>query len=208
MIVDTREPPRFRHLPGAIVKEMIIADFVIGEIGIERKTLSDFIQSVKGGKMFNQINDLCANFDRSMLLMEVDAGRLTTTDRVILLGALARIAADYKELDIICLPIQIPADKFLLKLEEKVGASSDEHHYSFRRVVGNPAVYSLAAFKSISPTLAKRLLERFGSVFNVANASLDELKEVEGIGEGRALALYNGFRAVDNTWDIVKSVEG
>ena len=208
MIVDTREPPRFRHLPGVIVKEMIIADFVVGEIGIERKTLSDFIQSVKGGKMFNQLNDLCANFKRAMLLMEVDMGILTKTDKVILLGALARIAADYKELNVVCLPIQIPADKFLLKLEEKVNTSSDEHHYSFRRVVGNPAVYSLVAFKGISPTLAKRLLEKFGSVFNVANASLDELKEIEGIGEGRALALYSGFRAVDNTWDVAKTVEG
>lgn len=208
MIVDSREPPRFRNLPGVTVKEMIIADFVVGEIGIERKTLSDFIQSVKGGKMFNQINDLCSNFDRAMLLMEVDAGRLTTTDRVILLGALARIAADYKDLDVICLPIQISADKFLLKLEEKLGTSRDDRHYSFRRVVGNPAVYSLAAFKSISPTLAKRLLERFGSVLNVANASLDDLKETEGIGEKRAIALYNGFREVDNTWDTVKSVEG
>jgi excinuclease ABC subunit C len=49
----------------------------------------------------------------------------------------------------------------------------------------------LATVPGVSPVLANRLLTRFGSIAGVAQASESDLREVEGIGEVRALALRN-----------------
>ena len=46
--------------------------------------------------------------------------------------------------------------------------------------------YIVSAFPGVGPTLAKPLLEMFGSVRNVVNACPDALKSVEKIGEKRA----------------------
>jgi len=42
----------------------------------------------------------------------------------------------------------------------------------------------------IGPTLARKLLERFKTLRNIANASKHELLSVEGIGEKRAEEIY------------------
>lgn len=42
----------------------------------------------------------------------------------------------------------------------------------------------------VGPTLGERLLRKFGSLRNIANASIAELMTVEGIGENRAKELY------------------
>ena len=40
---------------------------------------------------------------------------------------------------------------------------------------------------NVSAVLAKRLLEHFGSIKDIANASEEELRQVEGIGKNIAL---------------------
>ncbi|MEA3254773.1 MAG: helix-hairpin-helix domain-containing protein, partial [Candidatus Altiarchaeota archaeon] len=46
--------------------------------------------------------------------------------------------------------------------------------------------YVVESLPNVSAVLAKRLLDRFGSVYDVMNASKKELMGVEGIGEGKA----------------------
>jgi DNA excision repair protein ERCC-4 len=43
-------------------------------------------------------------------------------------------------------------------------------------------LYILQGLPKVGPTVAKRLLDRFGSVSNVMNACVEDLMEVEGIG--------------------------
>jgi ERCC4-type nuclease len=44
----------------------------------------------------------------------------------------------------------------------------------------------IESLPNVSSVLARRLLERFGSVEGVIHASRKELMDVEGIGEGKA----------------------
>ena len=44
----------------------------------------------------------------------------------------------------------------------------------------------MAGFPGVNTTLAKRLLQQFGSIINLANASIEELAEVHGIGKTKA----------------------
>jgi Fanconi anemia group M protein len=48
----------------------------------------------------------------------------------------------------------------------------------------------LSMLPGIGPMLAKRLLEHFGSIKSVMNASEEELCEVEKIGKKKAATLY------------------
>jgi len=45
----------------------------------------------------------------------------------------------------------------------------------------------------VGPVLARRLLEKFKTLRNIANASVYELMSVEGIGEKRAQEIYAIF---------------
>ena len=54
-------------------------------------------------------------------------------------------------------------------------------------------VFAVASLPGVGEKLAKNLLERFGSVKKIAGATKEELMEVEGIGEKKALALWKVF---------------
>ncbi len=51
-------------------------------------------------------------------------------------------------------------------------------------------IYTLASLPYVGEKLAKKLLERFGSIEGVARASVGELKRVEGIGEKKARIIH------------------
>lgn len=54
-------------------------------------------------------------------------------------------------------------------------------------------VYLLSSIPFIGEKLAQRLLERFGTIANIANASISELKKVELIGDKKAKLIYGIF---------------
>jgi DNA excision repair protein ERCC-4 len=49
-------------------------------------------------------------------------------------------------------------------------------------VYATKGLYLLQGLPQVGPMLAKRLIEHFGSVSKIINASTEELMEVEGIG--------------------------
>ena len=53
--------------------------------------------------------------------------------------------------------------------------------------------FVVSSFPGIGGGLNKRLLEQFGSVRKIVNSSIDELKDVEGIGERKARDLVEIF---------------
>ena len=58
-------------------------------------------------------------------------------------------------------------------------------------------VFILGGLPGVSDVLARRLLERFGSVSNVLVAPVTELAEVDGIGPGKASEIR---RILDLAW--------
>ena len=50
--------------------------------------------------------------------------------------------------------------------------------------------YIIESLPNVSAVLARRLLEKFGTVRNIMNASKKELMDVEGIGKGKAESIY------------------
>jgi len=56
-------------------------------------------------------------------------------------------------------------------------------------------IYIIESLPNVSAVLARRLLERFGTVQNVMNTSRKELMEVSGIGENKADEIINTIRS-------------
>ena len=52
----------------------------------------------------------------------------------------------------------------------------------------------VASLPSVGPTGAEALLRRFRTVQALANASVEEIMEVEGFGERKAMKVYQTFR--------------
>lgn len=71
------------------------------------------------------------------------------------------------------------------------------HHYDSRakRHISSLDERMLLQLRNVGPDMAKRLLNRFGSLVGVVNAGRDELMSVEGVGRfiaGQILLLRGG----------------
>lgn len=195
LVVDHRE------FAGAVARELArldvlvrpetleVADYVASDrVAVERKTSDDFEASLMDGRLFTQIRALKDAYPNPILVVEggFSASRISPEA---LLGAIASLAADYR------VPVVTTKDAAetarllaaLAKREQKderraiairhgKGALTDEDRLRFL-VEGLPEV---------SAVLARRLLARFGTVRALANATVEELREVEGIGKQRA----------------------
>ena len=55
------------------LKQLPVADYILSErVGIERKSAQDFNDSIKDGRLFNELIELKNNFVRPVLLLEGD----------------------------------------------------------------------------------------------------------------------------------------
>jgi len=53
------------------LKQLPVADYILSErVGIERKSAQDFNDSVKDGRLFNELFELKNNFVRPILILE------------------------------------------------------------------------------------------------------------------------------------------
>jgi Fanconi anemia group M protein len=179
--LDTHIEPK--HLP--------VGDYVISErICVERKLVQDFLQSLIDGRLFYQLKRLNTEYQRAILVLEGDG--LFNSRRIqssSIYGALVSIITDFN------IPIISTANatetaelvRTLAKREQldqkRLPSIRGE---KFTMTLNERQQFIIESLPNISATLALRLLEEFGSVRRIFNASLDELTAVKGIGEKTA----------------------
>lgn len=196
IIVDTREfnsevVKELSRKGIAVAPEQLdIADYIISDrVGVERKEVKDFLQSLIDGRLFQQVRSLKQNFIRPVLIIE--GNELFTVRNIkesAIFGALASIVADYG------LPIIFTRDakesaEFLNSI---IGREFGEKRYA--KVRGEKATmplretqqFIIEGLPNISSVLAQRLLSHFGSVKEIIDADVDALMEVKGIGRKTA----------------------
>lgn len=189
-----------------IFKILSIADYVISEnIAIERKRIDDFVSSVFDGRLFDQARRLCKAYDKPIFIVEGDLNyvKRITTKWSSILGALISLALDFN------LPIIFTSDtretaeviKYIALREQKTSKTGKKT--TIIAVSKKPRLtethewqeYIVQSLPYIGPKLAKRLLEYFGSVHKIFNASVSELAKVEGLGEKRAAEIVRIIKA-------------
>src|SRR6266567_850684 len=194
LIVDANEPEdipeRLRELGVEIeVRKIAPGDYVLGPIGIERKALFDFFNSIVRKRLFEQDQRLRDAYPQPLLILEGDLSEISTFKHPqSILGALVALEVGER------VPVLTTADKdqtalllsILWKRQEKGAADYGLRHKPKAMTVEQRQRFLVEGLPNVGETLARNLLERFGSVRAVFNASEDELKRVSKIGEIKA----------------------
>jgi Fanconi anemia group M protein len=204
--VDDRErrspvPDLLARAPGVSVRwtRLEAGDYALGNgIVVERKTARGFLLSLTGGHLFAQTKALKHAAERAVMILE--GGSLYETgiriDPAAIRGALVSLAAVWY------LPVLRaggPAETvaLLLALARQMRRGALRGPWcrpGFRaRRPDLRKSFILQGLPRVGPALAARLLERFGSVRAVVGATEDELREVRGIGAGRAQAIRDSL---------------
>ncbi|MCD6108057.1 MAG: ERCC4-type nuclease [Thermoplasmata archaeon] len=190
---------------------------------IERKSSQDFISSIRSNRLWEQLLKMMKAkeiFDyrikRKILLVH---GRISDyLENISILNqdrgenALSRFWASLSGamLEIIYvygIPIIFVEDDEAIRHFLRILANREENGlndkapkarwFRRKRISSLPEkdekLFLLSSLPYIGDILANNLLEHFGSIANIANASIEELKEVEGIGEKKATKIYNTF---------------
>lgn len=172
-------------------QQLDAGDYVLSSrIGVERKKAEDFLKSLIEGKLFVQMKKLRDAYSRPILIVEGEGllAKRNISQKAIFGGFVsiivdfgipvittgsARETADF--LYIIANREQKESNKTIAVRGEKWTMSTPEQQQ-----------FIVEGFPNVSAVLARRLLEYFGSVKAIVNASEEELCNVHGIGKNTA----------------------
>ena len=197
IIVDHREyrsnVVKNLAIKGILVEssQLDVGDYVLSSrIGIERKSVDDFLESLISGKLFRQLTQLRNAYSRPILIIEGE-GLLTkrNINHKAIFGSLASITVDFgipilttkDELETADLLSVIAARE--QRVDKKTVAIRGEKRILSKR---ERQQFIIEGLPNISSVIAKRLLDHFGSIRAITNASEKDLREVDGIGKNIA----------------------
>jgi DNA excision repair protein ERCC-4 len=168
------------------IAKVAYGDYLINDaITIERKTGRDFLISLIDGRLFSQMSNLKRYCMHPVLLIEGSPFKTDLAfDERAIRGALISIQAIWY------VPVLYSRSKedsrdIMLMIGKQEEACSNviplRGGYRPRRLKSRQ-LFILQGLPKIGPRAAKRLLDHFGSVSAVMNATAESLMEVDGIG--------------------------
>ncbi len=172
----------------AEIKELKVADYIIKGTAIERKTVSDFINSMKSGRLLSQLEEM-KQYESSLLIIEgIDEQELYTEefseDRTgmhpnSVRGFLLSILLNHK-IPIIFTKNYEDTAKFLSVLSRQKPREMPLNPTKKFHSKKEQMQYILESFPGIGPKTAKKLLKKFKTIKKFVNSTEEELKEVLG----------------------------
>lgn len=168
-----------------------VADYVLSDrVAVERKSVDDFIESlIKKEKLFNQLFRLKKSYYKPILLIEGENIYKRAVNPNAVRGALAAITID---MGIPILFTRTPdetADMLasIASREQKFKHREPSTHANkSKRSLQEQQEYVVVAISNIGPVIARNLLEHFGTIENIVNASEEELVKVPNVGNKTA----------------------
>jgi len=205
---DCREAPsqvnRYIEDLGALVscKQLKVGDYICSDrVGIERKTVADFIGSVLNQRLFRQLEELTASFECPLLIIEGNPELLWIENGMhpnAIRGVLASITVDYKVPIIWTLNSRETAAQvhwIAYREQKKLATGVSIRGEKRARDLKGQQEFLVAGLPFISSKLSKRLLERFGTVKKVFTAKPEKLMKIEKIGEKKARRIHELINA-------------
>lgn len=200
MIVDSREPlelkQKLKSKKDILVVENLIecGDYLLSDgYSIERKTMPDFIASISDRRLFTQLGNLIQYENPILAIINENKWESFYFSRNryihnVYIGTLTTILLSYPKIKIMYFDTDNEFISFLVSLEKKLnedGKSGCRPSPMMRRPqsLDDRKENVLCAVSGIGVLSAKKLLAKFKSVNAIANASEEELKTVEKIGD-------------------------
>jgi Fanconi anemia group M protein len=176
------------------LKQLVIADYILSErVGIERKSAQDFNDSVKDGRLFNELFELKNNFARPILILEGDPFLNSNIDENALFGAITSIILN---LGITIYKTNSPFDSamfiYQLAKKEQSGSKLDlKLRFDKKPIeISSLLEFIVAGIPGINALRAKNLLSELKSLQEIFNAEIGDLMKVENVGKKIAQEIY------------------
>jgi len=188
-----------KHDIEVIKKQLISADFIIQTkdieekiqtLGIERKTVNDFLNSIIDKRILTQLIQLKKSFDIPLLIIEGTENiyQIRNFHPNSIRGMLTTIAVDF-QIPIITTMSYRDTTNLLLTIAKRL--DKPQRHISLLKrkkplTLKEQQEFLIETLPGVGPTLSKALLKKFKSVKAVINAKEERLKKVEKIGPKKA----------------------
>ena len=184
IIADNHEKnslvPAYLAEQGAEVefKNLPVADYLIGETAVERKTASDFISSMINKRLSQQLQEI-KQYKSYFLIIEGNPLEQDFENKNALRGFLLSILNFYR------VPILYSKDEKETAIYLSLLAKKQEKESSLRpsKIIHSKKEqmqYILEGFENIGPTTAKKLLKKFKSLSKIFQAPKEELEKEIG----------------------------
>lgn len=165
------------------------ADYVVSSrVGVELKTVPDFVASIIDGRLLDQLKSLKKNFERPVLIVQggEDVYAVRNVHPNAIRGMLATISVSYG-IPVIRTKDDADTAEFLITVAKREQNDTNREfslHADRKPLTSREQQeYIVSALPSVGPALAKVLLKEFGSVDGVFAASEEALRNVPGVGE-------------------------
>ncbi len=172
-----------------------VADYVLSpRCAVEFKTVEDFAQSIIDGRLLEQLKNMKQSYERPIIIVEGTQDLFTVRNihPNAIRGMLATIAVSYG------IPIIYTKDTkdtaaqlvAIAKREQALNKETFQPHAEKRAMsVQEQQEFVVSSLPNVGLNLAKELLTHFKSVKNIVNASEEDLKKVDGVGDKKAKAI-------------------
>jgi Fanconi anemia group M protein len=176
------------------IRRLDVCDYVVSDrVGVERKDVSDFLGSMKDGRLFSQAKDMASVYERPILILEGQMSRALKRSAMkpsSVYGALSSVALDY---GLTVIPTETPEHTGVLlhRLAYREQAKEDRV-IQLRSVdrsmpLHQQQLYLLAGLPQIGTTLAQDLLSHFETPLRVLEEFAQAEVKVSSSGKTRRL---------------------
>jgi len=181
------------------LKHLDVADYVIGEIAIERKTVSDFISSMLNKRLLRQLEEI-KQYPKPLLLIEgideeefYDDNSKEGINANAIRGMLLSVALNFQ------IPMIFTKDykdtaRFIRVLEKRLQKPAREISLRVKKRTRNifeQQEQVIEGFPGIGPALAKEILKKFRTIKKFSNAEIAELSKIKKLGKKKAELIKN-----------------
>jgi len=168
------------------IKELKVADYIVNDVAIERKTVQDFISSMLNKRLTNQLQGLQQYKNRILIIEVIDEHELyakgvpdTGIHPNAIRGFLLSIILSYKT------PIIFTKDsedtaRFISVLSKRQKKELSLNVSKKNLNKKERMQFILEGFPCIGPKTAKKLLSHFKTLRELFSASIEELTEIIG----------------------------
>ena len=167
-------------------RELKVADYLVKDTAIERKTINDFISSMINKRLLKQLEELQQYKNKLLIIEGIEEQELYTDSREwtgmnpnAIRGFLLSILLKYK-VPIIFTKNYKDSAKFIAILSKKQEKELPLNVTKKNLNKKERLQFILESFPGIGPKTAKKLLKKFKTLRSIFNASEEELKEVLG----------------------------
>jgi len=172
-------------------KQLLVGDYIVKGIVIERKTISDFKSSIIDKRIITQLLEM-KQCDKSLLILEGIGEEMYIggIHENAFRGFLLSVSLDY-QIPVIFTQNEKDTARYIYILSKKEKKEISLRASKLFLNDKEQLQFILEGFPNIGPKKAKALLEKFGTLRGIINASEEELKDVLG----------------NRTWEFRKLIE-